>query len=91
VEVELIFDDANGVSWVGSAQGCELFFTAAYASDNEQQKQEKLNEILRWAGHYIRIFNAQTVFTTKNEKYKNMLTEWNETIEKAVREQNERK
>lgn len=91
VEVELLFDDDNDVSWVGSAQGSGLFFSAAYASDNEQQKQEKLNEILRWAGHYIRIFNAQTVFTTKNEKYKDMLTEWNEAIEKAVKEHNERK
>lgn len=91
VEVELIFDEENGVSWIDSAQGCKLFFSAAYASDNEQQKQEKLNEILRWAGQYIRIFNAQTVFTTKNEEYKDMLTEWNETIEKAVKEHNERK
>jgi hypothetical protein len=91
VEVELIFNDDNDVSWIGSAQGSELFFTAAYASDNEQQKQEMLNEILRWAGDYIRIFNAQTVFTTKNDKYKDMLTEWNEAIEKAAKEYNERK
>ena len=68
-----------------------MFFSAAYASDNEQLKKEKLNEILRWAGQYIRIFNAQTVFTTKNEEYKDMLTEWNEAIEKAVKEHNERK
>jgi hypothetical protein len=44
VEVELLFDDDNDVSWIGSAQGSELFFTAAYASDNEQQKQEMMQK-----------------------------------------------
>ena len=91
VEVELIFNECGGLRWVDSAQGSELFFSAAYISDNEQQKQEKLNEILRWAGHYIRIFNAQTIFSTKNEKYKDMLKEWNDAIEEAARKHNERK
>lgn len=91
VEVELIFDGDDDVSWVNSAEGSELYFTGAYATKNEQQEQQIFNDILRWAGQYIRIFNAQTVFTTKNEKYKDMLTAWNEAIEKAVKEQNERK
>lgn len=91
VEVELEFDGDDDVSWVGSAEGSALFFTGAYATRNEQQKQQIFNDILRWAGQYIRIFNAQTIFTTKNEKYKDMLTEWNEAIEKAVKEHNERK
>ncbi len=91
VEVELIFGNENGISWVDSAGGSALFFSAAYATANEKQKQEKLNEILRWAGQYIRIFNAQTIFTTKNEEFKDLLTEWNEAIEIAVKEHNERK
>ena len=91
VEVELIFDDDNGVSWVDSAAGSELFFSTAYISDNEQEKENKLNDLLRWAAQYIRIFNAQTIFTTKNEKYADLLKEWNEAIEKAAKKYNERK
>lgn len=91
VEVELIFDEGNGVSWVGSAAGSALYFRAAYATGNERQKEEKLNDILRWAAQYIRIFNAQTIFTTQNEKYKDLLKEWNEAIEEAAKKHNERK
>lgn len=91
VEVELIFNDENGVSWVDSAAGSALFYSVAYATNNEQQKEEKFNVLLRWAGQYIRIFNAQTIFTTKNEAYKDMLKEWNEAIEEAARKHNERK
>jgi hypothetical protein len=91
VEVELIFDVDNGVSWIDSAAGSALFYTSYYATDNEQQKEEKYRDILRWAGQYIRIFNAQTIFTTKNEKYKDMLKEWNEAIEKVAKEHKERK
>lgn len=91
VEVELIFDDYDGVSSISSASGSELYFTATYATENENQKQQKFNETLRWAAQYIRIFNAQTIFTTKNEQYKEMLIEWNEALEKAAKEYNERK
>ena len=91
VEVELIFDDDNSISWVDSAAGSALFFSTAYVSDNEQEKENKLNDLLRWAAQYIRIFNAQTIFTTKNEKYADLLKEWNETIEEATKKFNERK
>lgn len=91
VEVKLEFDDDDGVSWIDSTVESPLFFTAAYATGNEKQKKEKLDEILRWAGQYIRILNAQTIFTTQNEQYKDMLGEWNEAIEKATKEYNERK
>ena len=91
VEVELEFGDGDDVSGISSAVESRLFFTAAYATCNEEQKKEKLDEILRWAGQYIRILNAQTIFTTQNEQYKDMLVEWNEAIEKATKEYNERK
>lgn len=91
VEVELIFVDDQDVCLVDSAAGSDLFFSTAYVKNNEQQKQEKLHEMLKWAGQYIRIFNVQTIFTTKNEKYKDMLKEWNEAIEEAARKHNERK
>jgi len=90
VEVELKFGDGDGVSWINSTVESQLFFTAAYATGNEKQKKEKLDEILRWAGQYIRILNAQTIFTTQNEQYKDMLVEWNEGIEKATKKYNER-
>ena len=90
-EVELEFNNYDKVSSVDSAAGSKLFFTAAYATENEKQKQKKFNEILKWAGQYIRIFNVQTVFTTQNEQYKEMLMEWNDAIEKATKEYNERK
>lgn len=90
VEVEMEFNDYGSVSSIDSVAGSELFYRAAYASDNEQQKEEELNELLRWAGQYIRIFNAQTIFKTQNNQYKEMLTEWNEAIEKAAKKHNER-
>lgn len=91
VEVELEFNNYDEVSSVDSAVGSELFFTTAYATENEKQKQNKFNEILKWAGQYIRIFNVQIIFTTKNEQYKEMLMEWNDALEKATKEYNERK
>lgn len=91
VEVELEFNNYDEVSSVDSASGSVLFFTAAYATENEKQKQQKFNEILKWAGQYIRIFNVLLIFTTKDEQYKGMLLEWNDALEKATKEYNERK
>ena len=66
-------------------------FVENWMLNNEKQKQEMLNEVLRWAGQYIRIFNAQTVFTTKSEQYKEMLADWNESIAEVTKKHNERK
>jgi hypothetical protein len=90
VEVELIFEDYDGVSSIDSASGSELYYNAVYATENENQKQNMFHEILKWAGQYIRILNVQTVFTTKSEQYKELLMEWNEAIEKAAKEYNDR-
>lgn len=90
VEIELEFNNYDFGGSIDSADGSELYYTATYGT-SEKQKEEKFNEILRWAGQYIRIFNAQTIFTTKNEKYTDLLKEWNEAIEKAAKERNERK
>lgn len=90
VEVELDFNDYDFGGSIDSVDGSGLFYTVTYGTD-EKQKQEKFNEILRWAGQYIRIFNAQTIFTTKDEKYEGLLKEWNEAIEEAARKYNERK
>ncbi|MBQ8988287.1 MAG: hypothetical protein IJ067_01175 [Prevotella sp.] len=91
VEVELEFNDSEDVSSIDSATGSELFFTAAYATGNERQKEEKLSLVLRWAAQYIRILNVLIVFTTKAEPYQEMLAEWNEALEKAAKQYNERK
>ena len=90
VEVELEFEDSEFGGAIDSATGSGLFYTAVFGTD-EKQKQEKFNEILKWAGQYIRIFNAQTIFTCKNEKYKDLLTEWNKAIAEATQKHNERK
>lgn len=91
VEVELNFEDDGDVASIYSAVGSQLYFISAYASANKQQKEEKLNEVLKWAAQYIRVLNVQTVFVTKDEQYKEMLAEWNEAIEKAAKDYNERK
>ena len=46
VEVELEFNDYGDVSSIDSATGSELFFTVSYATNNEKQKQEMLNEVV---------------------------------------------
>lgn len=87
VNVELVFEDYEEVTSVYSTRESQLYFNVAYMTGNEKQKNEKLNQIIRWAGQYLRLLDAKAHFTTKQEQYTKMLDEWNDALDRAAKEQ----
>ena len=90
VEVELIVNQEDEVIWIESARNDELYYISGAHIVSQKDELLKFEELLRWAGQYIRIFNVQTIFTTKNEVYKEKINEWNKAIEEVVVKHNER-